>query len=210
MHAIVFSGGQLVKSSLVDQAIASGKLFVAADSGADSALKLGIYPDVVVGDMDSISKRTKEKLKEKNVAFVTSQAEKDETDTELAIDEGIRRGATSVTIIGGSIGERLDHVLANVFLAYVYKIPITFVNGLQRSFLLQSSEELHMNGRKGDLLSLIPLSETSGIYTTGLQWELKNSELVFGKPRGVSNVFLRKKISVSLGKGLLFVIHTMS
>lgn len=209
MHVVIFTGGLLEKSKMVKDVIVSADSIVAADSGAKTALEFGVVPEAVLGDMDSIDPQTKHQLRQRGVAFHVSPQEKDETDTELAIAYALKNGATEITLLGGIYGDRIDHVLANVLLACLTSVPITFVNGLQKSFILHGPKQLHIAGRKNDLLSLIPLSgDVTGINSDGLQWELQNSTLIFGKPRGVSNVFLQEEVTLSLKKGALFVTHT--
>lgn len=209
MHIVIFTGGQFEKSRLVTQAIELGDMIIAADSGADTALRFGITPEFVVGDMDSIDQKISENLKKLNVKFITSPSEKDETDTQLAIDFAMQKGATEITLLAGTQGDRIDHILGNIFYACVSTIPIRFINGMQESFVAKGPCEKDISGKKYDLLSLIPLREdVEGLRSKGLQWELRNETLLFGLPRGVSNVFLEKSVHVSFSKGTLFVTHT--
>ncbi|HSX40078.1 MAG TPA: hypothetical protein VLF68_00535, partial [Candidatus Saccharimonadales bacterium] len=65
------------------------------------------------------------------------------------------------------------------------------------------------NGKKGDLLSLIPLSgKATGMHTKNLYYPLKNETLYLGKSRGVSNVFTKSRVEVRIKSGLLLVVYT--
>lgn len=197
-------------STFVQHALKEADMIIAVDSGANALIELGTIPHVVTGDMDSIDPKARDVLYKKGVEFKISPVEKDETDTELGIDYAVKNGATELTIVGGIYGDRIDHVLANVMYAMVSKVPITFLNGMQRSFVEKGPTTISLAGKKNDLLSLIPLSgDVTGIYSTGLQWELGDSTLIFGKPRGVSNVFLQDHITLSWKSGWLWITHTM-
>lgn len=210
MKTIIFTGGDIVDSILVQSALKASDMIIAVDSGADTIVRFGVIPHVVIGDMDSIDEKTKGLLYKKGVQFKISPSEKDETDTELGIDYAIEKGATEITIVGGIYGDRIDHILANIMYATVSEVPIIFLNGMQRSFVKKGPTSICLEGEKNDLLSLIPLSgDVTGLHSLGLQWGLDDSTLIFGKPRGVSNVFVTEKITVSWKSGWLFITQTL-
>ncbi len=94
MKTVIFSGGNILDGYFVKNAIKNAELIVAADSGAEKAYSLGITPHVLVGDFDSISKKHLDLLKLKNIEIVSSHSEKDETDTEMAMQVAVKKGAT--------------------------------------------------------------------------------------------------------------------
>lgn len=209
MKYIVFTGGEFAQSSLSKQYVQEADIIIAADSGANTAVKLGIIPLVVLGDMDSIDEKTRATLEGQSTQFIVSSPEKDETDTELALDYAIKHGATEISVLGGTAGNRLDHVLANVLIATKYNIPIYFIDGLQISWVVKGPVKQKVFGQKGDLLSLLPITTAvEGITTKNLYYPLSNGTLLFGKPRGVSNVFIDNEATVSFEKGLLLFVHT--
>lgn len=209
MHAVIFSGGQLTFSLKIQHILQKADLFIAADSGADAALKLHITPHVVVGDFDSIKPEVLEKLQKKKVVFVQYKTDKDETDTELALDYAVQQGATDITIVGGNNGDRFDHVMANIFLSLTCPVPLRFLNGNQEIWVEKGPVSKELSGKKGDLLSLIPLTgDVTNITLKGLQYLLYNETLLFGKPRGISNVFLGKTAHIQFAEGTLLIIQT--
>lgn len=209
MHAVIFSGGEITWSKRVEQDLTAADMILAADSGAISALAYGIRPTAVIGDFDSIDAKTKEILKKNKCLFLPYSPMKDETDTQLAVGYAMKKGASTITILGGSNGDRIDHILANILLASQSTIPITFVNGLQKMWIAKGPIAITILGQPGDLLSLIPLSEEVGeIRTENLQYPLKNEPLLFGQPRGISNVFTAKEVEISWKNGLLLFVHT--
>jgi thiamine pyrophosphokinase len=210
VHVVIFAGGTLRPGKAVSTAIASADLILAADSGAATALHYGITPAIVVGDFDSLDTLPLQQLKEQGSQIIHAPVEKDETDTELAIDTAIEHGATSITLLGALGGPRFDHTMANVMLLAGYeKVPIQIVDGPTICWLLPGPGNSSIEGHAGDLLSLIPLmSEAKGVRTDGLYYPLHSETLYFGKPRGVSNLLTREQAEVSLEQGLLLIIHT--
>lgn len=210
MHVILFAGGTVQEGSAVEQALASGKLIIAADSGAQTALRYGYVPAFVVGDLDSLPQATLKELEEAGCQVVAAQEEKDETDTELAIELALRQGATRITLLGALGGDRFEHTFANLLLLSAYEgTPLEIVDGHSRGWLLRGPGTASIEGQPGDLLSLFPLmASAEGVSTENLYYPLRAETLRFGRPRGISNVFLTQHANVSLSKGLLLVVHT--
>lgn len=209
MHIAIFTSPSVQKGVFVSEALASAEKIIAADCGALSALSMDITPEVVLGDFDSLSKETITLLKKRNVTFISTPPEKDETDTQLAINYAISKGATKISLIGGIEGNRIDHAVANITLTYNPKILIALVNGPSRSWVSSGPHTVSLHGEKNDLLSLVPLSHiVSNIKTKGLCYPLLGEPLYFGIPRGVSNVFAETEASVGFESGLLLFVHT--
>ena len=209
MHVVIFAGGTVQPSSRVDTALLEADLIIAADSGAETALHYGHVPAVVVGDFDSLTIDTAE-LEAKGSKLVRAAVEKDETDTELAIQVALEHGATTITLLGAIGGARFDHTIANILLlAGIETDPMRIVDGPMTCWLLRGPGSTTIAGQKGDLLSLFPLtSEATGVHTHNLYYALRGETLRFGRPRGVSNVLTSEQGKVSLENGMLLVIHT--
>ena len=209
MHAIIFVGGTLQAGNAVDRAIASADLILAADSGAITALRYGCTPAIIVGDFDSLT-LSEHDLVEMGSQLIRVQMEKNETDTELAVQVALDRGAQCITILGGINGERFDHTMANVLLLAGFEtLPMRIVDGSSTCWLVRGPGSTSIEGRPDDLLSLLPLTgEAVGVRTTGRYYPLYGETLYFGKPRGVSNVLVGQNAEVALEHGLLLVIHT--
>ena len=209
MHVVIFAGGTVQPGSSVDLALANANLIIAADSGAEAALSYGHIPAFVVGDFDSLSIPATE-LEEKGCQLVHANVEKDETDTELAIQVALEQGASEITLLGAIGGARFDHTMANILLlADIETVPIRIVDGPMTCWLLRGPGCTPISGQSGDLLSLFPLtSDATGIHTHNLYYPLQDETLRFGKPRGVSNALTSEHAEVSLESGLLLVMHT--
>ena len=210
MHVVIFAGGTVRPGKAFFAAIGSADMSIAADSGAAAALQYDCTPRIVVGDFDSLDGMLLEDLGKRGSEIRRAAVEKNETDTELAMQIAIEEGATRITLLGAIGGERFDHMMANILLLAGFEgVPITLVDGPSMCWLLRSPGRTTINGQVGDLVSLLPLtSDASGIYTRGLYYPLKGETLFFGKPRGMSNVLIEEHAEVSVENGMLLVIYT--
>jgi thiamine pyrophosphokinase len=193
-------------------------LIVAADGGWEKALSLGLRPDLLVGDADSLSEARFAELAAEGVPIERSPAAKDESDTELALLAAIRRGATHVTVLGALGGMRFDHALANVGLLelpHADAAAVELLDGSTRVRLIRApaadggAAGCLLDGREGDLVSLLPLSVPAlGVTTDGLLYPLRDETLPAGPARGLSNVRVSARASVTLRHGHLLVVET--
>jgi thiamine pyrophosphokinase len=185
---------------------------IAADGGARHALSLGLTPHSVVGDMDSLDARVRERLRQQECRLVFHPAEKDETDLELALYLAVEEGATEIVLLG-ALGGRLDQLLANVLLLTLPELAgasVKLVGGEQEAFVIRGGARAAVEGQVGDILSLIPLNgDASGVYTQGLKWPLSGDTLFAGPARGVSNVVVSLPVRIRVEKGLLLVVHRL-
>jgi thiamine pyrophosphokinase len=210
MHVVIFAGGTVRPGKAFYKAIASADMCIAADSGAATALQYGCIPRIVVGDFDSLDASLLDDVGKRGIQIRRAAVEKDETDTELAMQVAIDEGATMITLVGALGGARFDHAMANILLlAGFEEIPITLVDGPSTCWIVRGPGNSAIDGQVGDLVSLMPLTgDARGIRTRGLYYALKGETLSFGKPRGVSNVLTEELAEVSVESGMLLVIHT--
>lgn len=211
MHVLLFAGGTIQEGSAVEKALAAGDLAIAADSGAQAALAHGYVPAFVVGDLDSLAQETRVELERLGSQIVPVSEEKDETDTELAIDVALQQGASRVTLLGALGGDRFEHSIANILLLAAFEsTQLEIVDGNARAWLLRGPGETSIEGQAGDLLSLFPLlASAEGVRTENLYYPLRDETLRFGRPRGISNVLLGTRALVSVRQGLLLVVHSV-
>src|SRR5579863_7215660 len=106
MRVVIFAGGTYRPSPASQKALADADMLIAADSGAETALRLGHEPAYIVGDFDSLDAQLVEQLRARGSRIITAAVEKDETDTELAVQLAIEQGATCITLLGALGGDR--------------------------------------------------------------------------------------------------------
>ena len=203
LHAWVVAGGDPQDPALLAELLPA-QLVVAADSGADIARSLGLVPDVIVGDFDSVTPEGAAAAAE----WRRFPADKDATDLELALAEARDRGAGSITVVGGA-GGRLDHFLANVAALASDELAAVRVDALMGAARLWVVRRRGtITGRPGDLVTLLPYGgPATGVRTTGLRWPLAGDTLRAGSTRGVSNVLVASDATVSVESGVLVVVR---
>jgi thiamine pyrophosphokinase len=206
LRAVIFANGQLTRPILIQP----DDLVIAADGGTHHCLGLGIRPQVVIGDLDSVREDELEALSATGTEIIIYPERKDFTDLELALMEAQKRGANQVLLLA-ALGKRWDQSLANILLQAAYPdLKISLLDDQQEIHFIRPGETLELTGQPGDTVSLIPLNGAAGGITThGLEYPLYREMLQFGSTRGVSNVMLEYQASVKLGAGLLLctVIH---
>ena len=210
MRAIIVANGSVGKNETYAEAVQPDDLIIAADGGTLVALKLGLQPGVVIGDMDSLPPDMRAELAERGCQFVTRSPRKDETDTELAARYALRAGVQEIVFLGAT-GDRLDHTLANVLLLGMPELEhvhATVVAGNTQVWLLRGGYELEFAGKAGDIVTLLPLGQDAiGVSSFGLEWPLRDDTLRFGPARGISNVMTAAEARVRLREGCLLVLR---
>lgn len=204
--AIVIAGGDAVPGEVLDD-LPDTALVVAADSGADHALALGLAVDVIVGDLDSISPETLSSLV--GAEIQPHPTDKDATDLELALALAAATPDIDRVLVIGGTGGRLDHFLANAMVIAspsLAHLSVEWIAHPGRVTVVHDHARLH--GDAGDQLSLIPVAgDVTGVTTTGLRWALKGETLTFGSSRGVSNEFSAAVATVTIAEGILVVVQ---
>lgn len=202
MRAVIFAGGEVTDYRHAEGLLKPNDMLVAADSGLEHLIKLGIEPDIMIGDMDSVRSEIV------GGEIIKLPVMKDETDTEAAIRVSIERGAGEILLLG-AMGTRKDHSIANVLLLKRLKdlgIKASVVDDKNEIYFL--SDEVVISGNDGDLVSILPLSDLEGISTEGLFYSLDNDTLYMGTSRGVSNVMTDNKCRITVKKGNALVIKS--
>jgi thiamine pyrophosphokinase len=228
MNAYIITGGDVLLKNIHIE-LAEGDLVIAADSGYETAKKLKLPVDVLVGDMDSIKVELP-----KNVETVKLPAEKDVTDTEAAVEIAIERGAESICIVGG-IGTRVDHTLASIGILegieglfsaplgkrrkffglakqarYSRRIYATLTNGYNRVRFIRNDSVIIPRSPYFKYLSLICADEfVKGVQLDGVKYPLKNAKLCRrSQYYTVSNEIEGNCAFVSVRNGGVYIIES--
>ncbi len=210
---LIFANGDLNDGSAVRLALrqACDPLIIAADGGARHAWTLGLQPQIVIGDFDSLTEAELNTLIASGAEIRRHPVHKDETDLELALLAAAEQGCDLIRVIGG-VGDRLDQTLGNVYLLALPALrgrDVRLVSGEQTTWLAYPGD-LPICGGAGDTLSLLPIGgDVRGISTEALQYPLHNETLRFGPARGMSNVLLSDAARVRFEQGILLLIHTV-
>jgi thiamine pyrophosphokinase len=209
MRAIVIANGHVGNSEASRAQTWTHDCVICADGGVQHALALGLTPDVVIGDLDSLDSDLQARLEGEGCQVLVHPTRKDETDLELALRYAADHGLDEILILG-ALGGRIDQTLANVLLLALPElegVKTRIAAGDQEMFLIRG--QALIKGRVGDTVSLLPIAgDATGITTEGLEYPLQRGTLRFGATLGVSNVLTAPVARVQVERGLLLCVHT--
>jgi thiamine pyrophosphokinase len=204
---LIFANGHLPNLDSARAFIQADDFIIAADGGTQHVLDLGLFPHLVIGDLDSLDSPAKF-LMDQGVQVVQFPRDKNETDLELAIEHAMTLNPTSLIILA-ALGGRLDQTLANFSLIADPKftsLDIRVDDGVEEAFFCRN--RVSVKGRGGDLVSLIPWgAEVRGVVTENLKWPLFAETLFAHKTRGISNEMVGEIATVKIISGLLLIVH---
>jgi thiamine pyrophosphokinase len=186
---VVGGGGPVAPGTLAH--LPPGAPVVAADSGIDGALALGLRVDVAVGDFDSVTSAGLAAAEAAGAVVERHPADKDATDLALAIDAAaamVDDGGELVVL--GTEGGRLDHLLAGLLALTDPALPRLRAHlGSATVHVLHGPQTLRLDAAAGALVTLLPVGgDATGVRTEGLRYPLHGERLAAGTTRGVSNV----------------------
>ncbi|MCL2462795.1 MAG: thiamine diphosphokinase [Defluviitaleaceae bacterium] len=209
MRAVLFANGEVADLHFLEKNISPRDVFICCDGGARYAEALGVTPDYLVGDMDSVPPEILEKYKNDGVKLASWPVDKDFTDLELAVAFARGLGADAIDIFG-ALGGRVDHAMANIFILAQAVGAARIVEPDCAIYSVGPERELEITGAPGDIVSILPVGEAHGVTTACLRYPLARESLYPGFARGVSNRMLASRARVALEKGVLIVFHTTS
>ena len=211
MDALIISGGEINIENL-KKCITKKQNIIAVDKGLETLYKLGIKPNHVVGDFDSIDKEIL-KFYEKNseIVFHEFNPEKDNTDTDIALNLAINLKSSNIVILG-ALGKRMDHALANIHIlkkTLDAKIPCYLLDEYNKIYLIQDNLKLYRSQTYGKYISLISMTtKVEGLTLKGFKYPLEKATLPIGISLGISNEIVEESASIQLKKGILIVIES--
>jgi thiamine pyrophosphokinase len=197
MYAAIWTAGDLPRAELLDALLQGVKFSVAADAGVVTAKNFGYTPDFWVGDSDSGEPPAS--LPPQNVFSLNRN--KDLTDTEFAVNLALKRGATSLLMIGGG-GRRMDHWLSNLDLLRRTPELKFWITGFELATRLQAPSQFLL---KPGLVSIFSLEQRGKITGTGLKWPI--DELDFAHQHSLSNLVEGDSGVLKVNEGLFIVIQ---
>ena len=207
-RVVIFANGELPDPKKARALIRPDDLIVCADGGSHHAFALGLTPQVIIGDMDSIHEEDRQKIEAQGVEVRQYPRDKNETDLELALQYALEQKPASIVIVG-ALGKRLDQALGNIAMLSSLSLALQDIrldDGLEEAWFCRG--KAHIEGRVGDIVSLIPWGgAVEGVSTEGLKWPLRSERLYPEKTRGISNEMLQPVAEVRIASGLLLIIH---
>jgi thiamine pyrophosphokinase len=205
---IILANGKPPKKSLISffQKKGYNKL-ICADGGADSALKMKLLPDAIIGDLDSISANA---LKEfKSVSRIIRIKRQNDTDVEKCLKYAISKNLNEALLVGVT-GNRLDHTFCNLGIVLKFFPQINLSIIAENSFLKPFKGNAAINTVPGETISLYGFNNKTKITSKGLKYQLNEIALPFGERESTSNIAKGAKIELKINGGVVFVIRDLN
>ena len=207
---VIFANGILTEPDRLRRRLRPTDRIFCADGGTVHALALGLKPQAIIGDLDSLSPTILAEMEAAGVAIYRHPARKDQTDLELAFQLALAEQPDEILLVT-ALGGRLDQMLANIFLLTrpdFGSIQLALVDGSQWATVLHPHQTITLTGQPGDILSLVPLSSTVRQVTlTGVEWPLEEATLSLGSTYSISNALAAHQATIQIGEGTVLVVH---
>lgn len=209
-NIIIVTNGRFGDASFFQKKFSdmADRLIICCDGATRNLIQAKIKPDIVLGDMDSLEPFLLENLKKEKIKIIEYPAQKDFTDTELALDYALNMNPSAI-YIWGALGGRIDHILGNVFLLIKGKkanVDTYLVDEYAEAFLPRN--EVIFSDAISCTVSLLALTEkVEGINLSGFAYPLNNETLSIGETRGLSNYINESKAKINFVSGELLVIR---
>lgn len=213
MKICIVLNGEIKDYDYINRIVRTGSYdyIICSDGGANHAYNMDILPDYIIGDLDSIDKNIIEYYKSNNVKFEKFPTKKDETDTELCIELSDKLKAKEIHLIG-ALGGRIDHTIANINLLYYIRKRgiIPKIISEKEEIYIAMNEELIIDGEIGDTISILPIkNDAKDVTLKNLEYPLKNYDIKFSRPLGISNVMTNVNCNIKVNEGSLIIIKNI-
>ena len=202
-RCIILANGQAPSKSTFKflQSIGYSTL-LCADGGANSAYKLALVPDLIIGDLDSIDEKVFNYYNSR--CRIIKISRQNDTDVEKCLKYAIGKNFTEVVLLGAT-GDRLDHSFCNIgiVLKFYDQIKIKIIH--QTSILTAYSGKIYLETFPGETISLYGIDGKTKFSSVGLKYPLKNTALPFGVKESTSNVAVGNRVMLNIngGKGII-------
>lgn len=184
-----------------------GDYLIAADGGYEYLRRMGMTPDLLIGDMDSIE----QECANPNVKMKRLPTEKDDTDMLAAIKEGLALGCTEFILFGALGGERIDHSIANIqCLLYLYNHGAKgILYGAHDRIELLCNDRIYYPATMKGILSVFAFGgDAKGVTEQGVKYEIQDVTIKMEFPIGTSNEFIGQESMIEVKDGMLLLcIH---
>ena len=203
----MFVSGGRVPSREFFLSVSSGRKIFCIDKGIETCAACEVIPEFLIGDFDSAENSAVEWARAKNIPVEKYPADKDLTDTQLALNRAAEIFGEHVAILTGCFGGRFDHLYSTIFTCAAIDRKIFLADEREIIFYLRGGESSEIKFFKKPLaVSLLPISNScAGVTTKNLHWELDGATLTQNFPNATSNRVECDKIFVGVGHGTLAI-----
>lgn len=187
--------------------------FIGADRGSLYLLEHGIKPDEAIGDFDSLTKEEWLQIKGIVNRIDKVKAEKDETDTELALLKALAYNPNEIYLTGVT-GGRLDHyesalrTFFNIQKNYP-QVKMKIINNQNELSILFPGKHTIMRNELYPFLSFFAFNErVENISLSGVKYETFNDSIELGESRFTSNELIKSVGYISFSSGICLMIRS--
>lgn len=204
-HLILIANGRKMRPEIFTNTAPAGATIIAIDGGANQCRNLGVRPDYLIGDFDSIDPEIREIFPQ---AEFIHRLEQDLTDMEKALQFSLSLKPGNITIYS-AFGDRTDHSAGNlvIFQNMETQIPVEIIDNFGKLIVLRPG--LHrLKGNAGQTFSLFSYRPINNLKIAGFKYTI-HPENIRDSFIGISNVFTGKPCSVSFDEGVLFLYRLL-
>ncbi len=209
MKAVIISGGKEPSKDLLYREIKDVDMIIGADKGCEVLYKYNIKPDYILGDFDSANEDIIKSIETKALGKIKFKREKDYTDTELAYNLAVEKGADEIILLGAT-GTRYDHALSNFGLmlrGLKKSIKVKIID--DNNYIFLTDKSITLKGNKGNIISFQAYcEEVKNFNITGAKYNLTNFNLKLGDSITTSNEFLEEEIEITFDSGIVMILYT--
>lgn len=208
MKGLIVSSGTINNYKLLESIAREVDFIICADGGTDHIMKISKFPNLILGDLDSISDDALDYIKLNNIPLERYPSKKNKTDTHLAMDYLIEKGFNEIILMGVT-GSRFDHSIANIFL--LNELLIRGIKGKiidDYNIIYLIDDYLEIEYEKDSFVSIIPNTEDGiNVSLIGFLYLLNKKDINYGSTEGISNKIIESKGSIKIhkGKALIFI-----
>lgn len=204
MKAYIFTGGE-IHHQYIEECPEDGDVVIAADAGYRNATLMGVHINILIGDFDSLGM-----IPDDVDEVMQLPAEKDLTDTQVAVETAIERGADEIIIVGSTSG-RFDHALSTLAILEKYHekhLPIYIVNGQNRVRYIKNSGFIVIRSQYKYFSIIAADAKVKGVSIEGAKYPLINKTLTRDHQFAVSNEIEKNAALINVKKGGIFIIES--
>lgn len=210
MKSLIVCSGEIKDYEFLSRIIPSYKYIACADGGINHLKKIGVKPNIVIGDLDSSSEQALDYIRENDIKIKKFPANKDMTDTELCIEHCLSKKYKEIHL-AGAIGGRVDHTLANISLLRRYaQVGIKLIILDSKDIITYSKGKVEIEKKDVEYnISIIPVSLDGIIISIGgVLYPLHHKEIQYGSTLGISNIIKDNKATITLHEGEAIIVES--
>lgn len=204
MQTVIFLNGEIPGNKIIRKILKKRSLIISADGGGNYLKSEGIFPNVVIGDLDSITPSALKYFREKGSEIIKIK-EQETTDFEKSLRYCIQKKLKSIVVLGAA-GLRPDHTVNNLSILKRY-CNCADIRIITEEFeMFMTDKNIEFKYRPGNVVSFIAMPAAVNITTSGLKYKLRGEDLEFGKREGSLNVSTSGIVRIKFDKGFILII----